>query len=69
MNKDLLLKGMKYLALAFPLIFVSPMVLTRAFTHLDQGSYGLLILAIVLMAITFFLGAKGLMTVVKALFD
>ncbi len=69
MNKDLLIKGLKYLALAFPLIFASPMVLTAAFVKMDEGSNWLLIIAILLMAITFYLGIKGLRTILQAFFD
>ncbi|MFT5969711.1 MAG: amino acid transporter [Flavobacteriales bacterium] len=69
MDKDLLVKGIKYMALAFPFIFATPIVLTAAFTKVDKGEYLLLIIALMLMAITFFLAIKGLRTILKAIFD
>jgi amino acid transporter len=69
MDKDVLVKGIKYMALAFPFIFATPIVLTASFSKADEGNYLLLIIALVLMGITFFLAIKGLRTILKAMFD
>lgn len=69
-NKELLKKGIKYLAAALPLSFLGPAILYSAFNNQDKA----LFLPILILGFIFFFGAmfcifKGIMTIVKAVFD
>jgi hypothetical protein len=69
-NKELLITGIKYLAAALPLSFIGPSVLYSAFNNQDHSFF----LPVVIVGFLFFFGAifcifKGIMTVVKAVFD
>jgi len=69
-NKELMKKGIQYLAAALPLSFIGPVVLYSAFNNQDKA----LFIPIVIVGFVFFFGAmycifKGIMTVVKAIFD
>ncbi len=66
-NKDLI-KGIKYLAIALPLMFLGPVILTIGYRAQNDGIYfwliigGLLIISAIIMA---FLGIK---TIINGLF-
>ena len=69
-NKELLKKGIKYLAAALPLSFLGPSVLYSAFNNTDHGYF----IPVVIVGFHLFFGAmfcifKGIMTIVKAVFD
>ncbi len=69
-NKELLAKGLKYLAGALPLSFLGPSILYSAFNNQDKP----LFIPILILGFIFFFGAmfcifKGIMTIVKAVFD
>ncbi len=69
-NKELLKKGIKYLAAALPLSFLGPAILYSSFNNQDKA----LFIPILILGFIFFFGAmfcifKGIMTVVKAIFD
>ena len=69
-NKNLLIKGLKYLAGALPLSFVGPVVLFSSFKNQEHAWFiPILIFALVAMAAAVFLMFKGISTVMKALFD
>jgi hypothetical protein len=69
-NKKLLAKGIKFLAAALPLSFLGPSILYSAFNNQDKP----LFIPIVILGFVFFFGAmycifKGIMTIVKAVFE
>ncbi len=69
-NKELLAKGIKYLAGALPLLFIGPVVIHNAFMN-KQNVWHYLVLAV---GIVFCLGAMfllyfGLKTIMKSLFN
>jgi len=69
-NKELLKKGIKYLAAALPLSFLGPSILYSSFNNQDKP----LFIPILILGFIFFFGAmfcifKGIMTVVKAVFE
>ncbi len=69
-NKNLLLKGLKFLAGALPLSFIGPVVLFSSFKNQDHVWYiPILAFALLAMAAAVFLMFKGINTLMKALFD
>ncbi|WP_300440767.1 DUF6095 family protein [Christiangramia sp.] len=69
-NKKILSTGIKYLAGALPLVLIGPSILFTAFNNQDHPLYiAVLILGIIATFAAIFLMFKGIMTVVKALFD
>lgn len=69
-NKELLSKGIKYLAGALPLLFIGPAVIYNAFMN-EQNVWHYLVLAIGIIAclISMFLMYLGLKTIMKSLFN
>lgn len=69
-NKELLGKGLRYLAGALPLTFIGPSVLYTAFNNREHPLYiAVLILGLLACAGAIFLMFKGIGTLMKALFD
>lgn len=69
-NKSVLAKGIKYLAGALPLLFLGPVVITSAFKNEKHPLYVyVLILGILIALAAMFLIFKGIITVLKSLFD
>jgi len=69
-NKEILGKGIKYLAFALPLILIGPSVLFTAFNNQEHPFYiPVLIVGIIALIAAILLLFKGIMTVVKAVFD
>ena len=69
-NRKILSTGIKYLAGALPLVMIGPSVLYSAFNNQDHPLYiPILILGILATFAAIFLMFKGIMTVVKAVFD
>lgn len=69
-NKDLLFKGLKFLAAALPLCIIGPVVLFSAFKNQEHSWYiPILIFALTAMAAAIFLMFKGIGTLMKALFE
>ncbi|CAL65591.1 DUF6095 family protein [Christiangramia forsetii] len=69
-NKKVLSKGIKYLAAALPLVMIGPSVLYSAFNNQDKDLYILiLILGIIATFAAIFLMFKGIITIVKSMFD
>lgn len=63
-------KGLKYLGLALPLLFLAPVVVTVGFKALAKdNSYFILILGIILAICAMLITAKGVSTIIKALFE
>jgi len=69
-DKQLLLKGLKRLVLALPLLLLSTYLLTFAFLNKDTiPIYIFLILGIIAMAITIYLLFNGIKIILKSLFN
>jgi len=69
-DKQLLMKGIKRLVLALPLLLLSTYVLTFAFLNKDTiPVYIFLILGIIAMAITIYLLFNGIKIILKSLFN
>ncbi|MBI6116428.1 DUF6095 family protein [Salegentibacter maritimus] len=69
-DKKILGKGIKYLAFALPLILIGPSVLFTAFNNQEHPYYiPVLILGIIALIAAMLLLFKGIMTIVKAVFD
>lgn len=63
-------KGLKYLALALPLLFGAPIVITIGFKALHKdGYYFILIIGIVLAIIAMIMTGLGVKYVTKSFFD
>ncbi len=69
-NKELLSKGIKYLAGALPLMFLGPSLIFNAFMN-QQNVWHYLVLAFGIIAClsSMYLIFKGLRTMIKALFN
>ena len=69
-NKELLSKGIKYLAGALPLLFLGPAVIYNAFMN-QQNVWHYLVLAIGIVACiaAMYLMFLGLKTIMKSLFN
>lgn len=68
-DKRLLAKGIKLLAFALPLLFLSPYLITMSFLNKDNWSFYLFIsLGIIVGAAAIFLVFKALRTFMRAIF-
>jgi hypothetical protein len=69
-NKELLSKGIKYLAGALPLLFIGPIVITNAFMN-QQNIWHYLVLAIGIISCisAMYLMYMGLRTIMKSIFN
>ncbi|MDQ7916396.1 DUF6095 family protein [Mesonia sp. MT50] len=69
-NKEVLFKGVRYLAGALPLMFIGPSVIYSAFNNREHPLYvAVLILGILACGGAMFLIYKGINTIMKAMFD
>ena len=69
-NKEVLSKGIKYLAGALPLALIGPSILYNAFNNQDHPWYiPVLIVGILASFGSIYLMFRGIMTIIKALFD
>ncbi|MGB5320690.1 DUF6095 family protein [Lutimonas sp.] len=69
-TKALFLKGLKFLALALPLLFASPVLITIGFKALNKGNgYLILVLGCILALFTIALVTQAFRLILKALFN
>ncbi len=69
-NKKVLSKGIKYLAAALPLAMIGPSILYSAFNNQDHPLYiGVLIIGVLAAIAAVFCMFKGILTIIKAVFD
>ena len=69
-NKKVLLKGVKYLTFALPLLFLGPILLNSCFKNQNHPFYIIaLIIAISVCVFAVYLGFKGIKTIVSSMFD
>ncbi len=69
-TKKIFRKGMKYLAIALPLLFASPIVVTIGFKTINKGgSYFILILGCLMILFTIALVTQAFRLLLKSLFN
>jgi hypothetical protein len=69
-NKELLSKGIKYMAGALPLLFIGPSLIYNAFMNKENGWHYLVLGIGILICLTaMFLMFLGLKTIMKSLFN
>ncbi len=69
-DKKLLSKGIKYMAITLPLLFLCPYLITLSFINKDNSAFYLfIVLGIVAGGWAFFLFYKGIKTLMDALFN
>lgn len=69
-DKQLLLNGIKYLAITIPLLILTSYLFTLSFLNTENFMfYAALPLAIIGMAATIWLGFKGIRTIIRAVFE
>ena len=69
-DKKLLVKGIKYMALVIPLLVLTTYLFTFMFLNKETKLFYIVMpLAIAGMTGTFWLGFKGLKTIMRAIFD
>lgn len=67
--KKIFQKGLKYLAIALPLLFISPVIVTIGFKAINKGNgYFMLILGCVLTFFTIILVIQSFRLILKSLF-
>ena len=68
-SKSVFNKGMMYLAIALPLLFISPVVITMGFKAINRdNNYILLIIGCILAIFTIALVTQAFRVILKALF-
>lgn len=67
MNKPELMKGVKFLSYALPLIFTAPVVLWFAFE--DSAPLWYLVVGVITMFAAMYLGGRGILTILNSFFD
>ncbi|MBV1887780.1 MAG: hypothetical protein KUG51_00665 [Urechidicola sp.] len=68
-NKDTIAKGVKYLAIALPLMFLGPFLITIGFKALNDGNYLWLIFGILISIVAIILAFFGVKTILTGLFQ
>lgn len=69
-NKQILTKGIKYMAWALPLFFIGPSVIYMSFKNQNHSFFiPVLGLGIIICGFAIFLTFKGLKTIMQSLFD
>ncbi len=69
-TKKIFRNGMKYLAIALPLLFASPVVVTIGFKMISKGgSYLVLILGCLMTVVTITLVIQAFRLILKSLFN
>lgn len=69
-NKEVMMKGVKYLALSLPLMFAGPYVITLGFLNIDNVAFYLFFpLGLIIATAAVFFAFKGIKTVMKSMFD
>ncbi|TDD94107.1 DUF6095 family protein [Flavobacterium cellulosilyticum] len=69
-NKEILSKGIKYLAWALPLLFIGPSIIYNAFINKQNGwHYLVLAIGIGICAFAIYFMVLGLKTMMRSLFN
>lgn len=68
-SKPIMSRGLKFLALSLPLLFLSPVLITMGFKLISEGgTFILLALGILLAIFTILLVTQGIRLILKSLF-
>lgn len=68
-NKEMMLNGIKKLAITILLMFLAPIVIWQAFKNEEHPFYWpVLIIGLILAFFAIFMGFRGIQTIVNALF-
>lgn len=69
-NKKILAKGVKFLALALPLMFLGPYLITLGFLNKTNNTFYIFFpLGLVVAAASMYFAFKGIQTIMKSMFD
>ncbi len=69
-NKQLLMTGIKYMALSLPLMFVGPYIITLGFLNKDNATFYLFFpIGLIIAIAAVFFAFKGIQTIMKSMFD
>lgn len=68
-DKDLIVKGVKFLGAALPLMLIGPVVITIGFKALNDGNYIWITLGITLAFTAVILAFIGVKTILNGFFD
>jgi len=69
-SKSLFNKGIKYLAIALPLLFISPILITIGFKAINKSNnYIVLIIGCILAVITIVMVTQAFRLILKSLFN
>ena len=68
-NKDEIVKGIKYMAIALPLMILGPVVLTIGFRAQNDGNYLWLIIGGLIIIGAIIVAFKGIKTILNGLFS
>jgi Family of unknown function (DUF6095) len=69
-NKEILTKGLQYLAWALPLFFIGPSLIYNAFQNKENSwHYVVLFVGIVACTLSILLTFKGLKTILNSIFN
>lgn len=69
-NRKILAKGIQYLLVALPLLFLGPIVINSSFKNQDSPYYEIVLgIGILCCGLAMFFIFKGVNTIVKSLFD
>lgn len=69
-NKEILMNGIKYMALSLPLMFVGPYVITLGFLNKDNATFYLFFpLGLIFAIAAVFFAFKGIKTIMRSMFD
>jgi hypothetical protein len=68
-SKPIMSKGLKFLAISLPLLFLSPVLITMGFKLISKGgTFILLALGVLLAIFTILLVTQGIRLILKSLF-
>lgn len=68
-NKDEIVKGIKFLAFALPLMILGPVILTIGYRAMNDGIYFWFIMGCILIIGAIVVAFKGIKTILNGLFD
>lgn len=67
-NKSIIIKGIKYLGIALPLMILGPVILTIGFKAQQDGIYIWLIIGVVIILVAILCALLGVKTILTGLF-
>ncbi len=69
-NKKVLMTGIKYMAIALPLLFIGPYLITLGFLNKTNASFYIFFpVGLIIAVAAVYFGFKGIQTIIKSVFD